>query len=350
MNFAILLKTIDKLLRWIPFPKVRGKNVKIKKVIILRPGGLGDAFLLLKPLSNFISQNNLVTDVLCEDRNKSAFSLINNINKIYSYNNKNDLKELIVKYNDYDLAIDTEQFHILSSFTGRYLSQNTAGFGTGNRRKNLAWSIPYFHEEYEQDAFKRLFLFVSEKFQLKFHWQNVKYNFQQSDISEYDVIIFTGATVWQRKWETEKYINLIQQLEKYELKIALAGGKSELSTNSMIHSNCRNVDNLTDKLSINELGYTFGKSKLLFSTDSGVLHLGAIAGIKTVSMFGSGIQEKWAPKGENHIVINKNLPCSPCTRFGYMKKCKIDAKCMRDIGVDDIICAIMTLLKIEDKR
>lgn len=350
MNLGLLLKIADRILRNIPLPEIKSKNIPLKNIIILRPGGLGDAFLLLKHIGTLIYQNNLKVDILCENRNIEAFSLISNINKIYSYNNKNDLKELIKKYKYYDVAIDTEQFHILSSIVARYLGKSTFGFNTNRRRKNLSYSISYSQHTYEQEMFKELFIFFASKYSMKFYEQDISYNFSKIDVTPYDLIIFTGATVWQRKWETEKYISLIQKLQKYNLKIALVGGKNELNVNDLIQRNCNTIDNLTGKLSIPELGYLFKISKVLFSTDSGILHLGAISGIKTVSMFGSGIETKWAPKGHNHFVINKNLPCSPCTKFGYMKKCNIKAKCMRDIGVDDIFDTVIELLKLGEKK
>lgn len=347
MNLGLLLKIADRILRTIPLPEIKSKKIPLKNIIILRPGGLGDAFLLLKHIGTLIHQNNLKVDILCENRNIKAFSLVSKINRVYSYNNKSDIRELIKKYKYYDLAVDTEQFHILSSMTARYLAKATVGFDTNIRRNNLSHSISYSQDTYEQDMFKQLFTFFANKYSLIFYEQNIKYNFLKTNITSYEILIFTGATAWQRRWETKKYITLIQKLQKYNLKIALIGGKSELNTNELIHLTCNKTDNLTNRLSINELGYLFTISKVLFSTDSGILHLGAISGIKTVSMFGSGIEKKWALKGDNHIVINKNLPCSPCTKFGYMKKCKINAKCMRDIAVDEIFDSIMKLLRLE---
>ncbi|MRR37660.1 glycosyltransferase family 9 protein, partial [bacterium] len=67
-------------------------------------------------------------------------------------------------------------------------------------------------------------------------------------------------------------------------------------------------------------------------------------GIPTVSLFGPGRAKKWAPRGDNHIVVNKHLPCSPCTTFGYTPKCHINARCMADISVDEVEQAVMTLL------
>jgi ADP-heptose:LPS heptosyltransferase len=86
------------------------------------------------------------------------------------------------------------------------------------------------------------------------------------------------------------------------------------------------------------------RSQLLISGDSGVLHLGVGLGTPTVSLFGPGIADKWAPRGEQHIVINHKLPCSPGTRFGTTPPCPIGAKCIQDITVDEVFAASMKLV------
>ena len=70
-------------------------------------------------------------------------------------------------------------------------------------------------------------------------------------------------------------------------------------------------------------------------------------GVPTVSLFGPGIAKKWAPEGDRHVVLNRHLACSPCTRFGYTPKCPIQAQCMTGISVDDVVAAAGKLLKLQ---
>jgi len=85
----------------------------------------------------------------------------------------------------------------------------------------------------------------------------------------------------------------------------------------------------------------FDQAKLLISTDSGILHLGVLCNVPTISLFGSGIADKWAPEGEKHIVINKHLDCSPCTKFGTTPPCPNGKACMLKIIPEDIILKIV---------
>ncbi|OGW02152.1 MAG: hypothetical protein A2Z59_03620 [Nitrospinae bacterium RIFCSPLOWO2_02_39_17] len=90
------------------------------------------------------------------------------------------------------------------------------------------------------------------------------------------------------------------------------------------------------------------KVSLLVTGDSGIMHIACGLGTPTVSLFGPGIENKWAPKGKNHIIINKRLFCSPCTKFGYTPSCPRDAECMRLITVDEVEDAVLKLLKISE--
>jgi ADP-heptose:LPS heptosyltransferase len=102
--------------------------------------------------------------------------------------------------------------------------------------------------------------------------------------------------------------------------------------------------NLAGLTSLAETAAVIHKSSLLLSSDSGVLHIAVGLGKATVSLFGPGRAKKWAPQGEQHIVINKGLACSPCTTFGTTPPCSIDARCMREITVDEVVNAVTMLL------
>jgi ADP-heptose:LPS heptosyltransferase len=69
--------------------------------------------------------------------------------------------------------------------------------------------------------------------------------------------------------------------------------------------------------------------------------------VPTVSLFGPGIEAKWGPRGEFDLVINRKLPCSPCTRFGTTPACKEKARCLSEITPAEVVSAVM---KVLDKR
>jgi pyrimidine deaminase RibD-like protein len=44
-------------------------------------------------------------------------------------------------------------------------------------------------------------------------------------------------------------------------------------------------------------------------------------------------------------VVNKGLPCSPCTRYGYTPPCPYGVACMDAIRVEDVTAAVEEALQ-----
>jgi len=102
--------------------------------------------------------------------------------------------------------------------------------------------------------------------------------------------------------------------------------------------------NLAGQTSLAETAGVIARSELLVSGDSGLLHIAVGLGVPTVSLFGPGRALKWAPRGENHFVLNRQLDCSPCTTFGTTPHCPYKARCMQEITVNEVAQAAIRLL------
>ena len=105
----------------------------------------------------------------------------------------------------------------------------------------------------------------------------------------------------------------------------------------------------TGKTSLAESAAIVSRTAVLISGDSGVLHIGVGLGRATVSLFGPGISEKWAPRGAHHRAISRGYDCSPCTRYGYTPRCLHAARCIRDITVAEVLTAVMELYTHEPR-
>jgi heptosyltransferase-2 len=80
------------------------------------------------------------------------------------------------------------------------------------------------------------------------------------------------------------------------------------------------------------------------------MHIAAALGVPVVAIFGAthplDSHKMWGPWGEGHIVVTKDLDCSPC-RPG---ECK-DRKCMDLISPDQVLeAAKKQLKKLREKK
>jgi ADP-heptose:LPS heptosyltransferase len=161
------------------------------------------------------------------------------------------------------------------------------------------------------------------------------------------VTIFPGASITERRWGAAKFAELVKQLEESGIFSVVIGGSEDVQAAASIVKSSSAI-NLAGRTNLATTAAVISLSDMLVSGDSGILHLGVGLGVPTTSLFGPGIETKWAPRGRAHTVINKRLHCSPCTRFGNTPPCRIAARCLLEISVEEVYSAVITSLHKSD--
>ncbi len=353
-NRIWIIKKIDGLIgpllfRFIPPRKKKQLQKPIRRLLVIRPGGMGDAALLLpvfKEIKRII--NDLAIDVLCEQRNRGVFTAVPYVDCIYCYDNPRHVYRLFM--NKYDVIVDTEQFYRLSAFLAFFLRGSVKiGFKTNERSKAFHQAVEYDQAAYEVDCFRDLFktIFPLSNIRRMDDYPYFKRALTRCSWDLGAICVFPGATKKECFWPYERWSRLIDNIGKKGYPVVLLGGKLEKNIAEKIVSNCENrhVTNYVGKLSLLETTQLFNSAKLLISTDSGILHLGVLCGIPTVSLFGSGNTHKWGPKGHQHSIVTKNVSCSPCALFGSVPPCKNDVECMTSISVNEVFGTVLKQLE-----
>jgi lipopolysaccharide heptosyltransferase II len=336
------------------------QSQKQLKILVIRPGGIGDAALLyplFRALKGYF--NNSEIDVLAEKRNSGILVDCPYINEVFLY----DSGTLQVLYKTfkkrYDIVIDSEQWHRLSAVVA-YLTRAPIriGFATNNRSKLLTHAVSYSHDQYEAYSFLNLFSAITGD---NYEFDNMsafipidqklasKFNPQINDLRKRCRAIagiFSGATIQERRWEIGKFVELTEGLINEGFGIVIIGGNEDVNdSNKLEKIGNRDVTiNYAGKTSLIETAAIISQLDLFVSSDTGLMHIAYGVGTPTVSLFGAGIQKKWAPIGNNNIALNKHLACSPCTRFGYTPKCPYDVRCLSDISVEEVKGAVLGLI------
>jgi heptosyltransferase-2 len=162
-----------------------------------------------------------------------------------------------------------------------------------------------------------------------------------------------GASKKTKMWEIEKIKELALQLvEKNNAFIVFLGDMNEISiakdTKEMLDDACLD---LTGKTSIRELALALQCCDVLFTTDSGPMHIAVSVGTPIVSIFGPTVQEfGFRPYDERSVIISKSLPCRPCSLHGT-DKCPLGHhNCMKLIEVEEVRKEIEKLLYNSEGR
>ncbi len=354
----ILIKSIDAIIgrifvRLLPPPPDPPVTQTISRILVIRPGGIGDAVLLLPAIAaikKLLPASEI--HILAERRNCTVFELSPHVSSVSCYDNPSELFRAV--RSGYDAVIDTEQWHRLSAVIARLTGAPLlAGFGTNERKRQFNISVTYSHDDYETTSFRNLVRAVlpalpdvapQDSISLP-ERANQKVKSLLMPLSEVHtyVALFPGASIPEKTWPVQSWHNLAERLSAYGLGIVIVGGGD---VKHMVDPIMRGLSGISavGQLTLAETAALLQRTQLLISGDSGVLHLATLVGTPTVSLFGPSNSAKWAPSGETHLVVGRQIPCSPCSEFGTTPPCPINARCMRDISVDEVVNAVTMLL------
>jgi ADP-heptose:LPS heptosyltransferase len=330
----------------IPAPLRRTSLSPLLSMLLIRPGGIGDA-VLLAPAIHAIKERypgSHIT-VLAERRNAGVFALIAGVDHLLCYDSPREFIQALRAR--YDVVIDTEQWHRFSAVVARLLRAPVKiGFKTNQRQRMFTDTVSYSHDDYEALSFLHLLeplgidarsIMMEEPFLSVPDPDACRAaRLLEADYEQPFVALFPGASIPERRWGTDRFRRVAEMLAGSGIRTVVVGGHQDRQQGDLIVSGGLGL-NLAGSTSLPVTAAIIQKSTLLLSGDSGLLHIAVGLSIPTVALFGPGRAMKWAPQGDGHCVINKHKSCSPCTTFGTTPPCPENVSCMCDITVDDVV-------------
>jgi ADP-heptose:LPS heptosyltransferase len=94
-------------------------------------------------------------------------------------------------------------------------------------------------------------------------------------------------------------------------------------------------------LSLGQLSALLARMDLYVGNDSGLTHLAAALGVRTVALFGPSDIERWAPRGKKVTLLTRKVECSPC-ELSVMKTCP-HRKCLTRLSPEFVIAELERL-------
>ena len=160
------------------------------------------------------------------------------------------------------------------------------------------------------------------------------------DINEPFVAV-NPVAFWDTKlWEDNKFARLCDRITKeLKYKVVFTGSKGHGSIERIRSMMTFPSVNLEGQTTLRDLAYLYRLSGLLITTDSGPMHIAAAMNTPTVALFGPTDPSRTGPYGKGHIVVQKEMPCSPC----FLKKCDTK-RCMEEITVDEVFEAVEEII------
>lgn len=342
----------------------RGPLTAVSRVLLIRPGGLGDA-LLLWPLIDALraAWPGAAFDVLAERRNAGAFALDpahTGALRVLCYDESPWRAWRELRREPYDLVIDTEQYHALSSVLANALAPRwLCGFRTLGRERLQTHAADHDELCYEARAFLRLgdallgrvlpfdpdapFLSIGAAAAA---FAREKVPDTGVGTGARIVALMPGAGGAYRRWAPERFAEVGEALAGRGCHLLLLGGGDAKAAAAAIEAllPAPQVTNLTGGTTLAQTAALLQRAALAISADTGVLHLAYGTGTPTVGLFGPGVFRQWAPPGARHRLVRAGLPCSPCTRSGRVPPCPHNVACMSRLDADAVLAAAESLL------
>lgn len=145
-----------------------------------------------------------------------------------------------------------------------------------------------------------------------------------------------------KRWLPERYaevVRIVHEMTGAEWKV-VGVAKDRPIADAITSAAAVPVTDLVGKTTLTELMDHLRSFDLLLTNDTGTMHLAAFLGVPTVSIFGSTEPVLTGPLGPNHRILRHHVDCSPC----FLRECPLDFRCMRSIGVTEVVEAVMIAL------
>lgn len=169
----------------------------------------------------------------------------------------------------------------------------------------------------------------------------------RTDLIPY-IALAPGARWPTKRWPAERFVDLGRQLVKrFAIRIVAAGGVEDRSLcDEVAHDIGPQAMSVAGRTSLEQAAAILELSSLLITNDTGLMHLATAVGTRSLAIFGPTTRELgFYPPDSFGRVLERSLPCRPCSTKGS-RTCPIGThECMLDIPVGEALKEAITLLE-----
>jgi len=145
-----------------------------------------------------------------------------------------------------------------------------------------------------------------------------------------------------KRWPVDRFEALTRLLIDAGWPVIVTGGETERALGGRLAR--VGAHDFTGRTGLLEAVALLARARVLVTNDSGALHLGRAAGTPVVALFGSTSPRWTGPEPEEGVILTRDLSCSPCFRRDCPLSGDDRLRCLRDIGVEEVMRALQPRL------
>jgi ADP-heptose:LPS heptosyltransferase len=173
-------------------------------------------------------------------------------------------------------------------------------------------------------------------------------------------VLHVGAGNPLRFWNRERWFAVAEALARQGLQVVWSAGRSEADEVAAIDP-AQRFPSWAGRLDLAQLWQLVKGARLLICPDTGISHLGRLAGTPTVTLYGPGSALLFGPgdflrKVPHRAVTIADFPCRDQTRIfkrevAWVRRCQRTLRecpaprCMQAIGTDEVLRAALDCMR-----
>ena len=310
------------------------------KFLIIRFSSIGD-IVLTTPVVRCLKQQFPDAEVHYVTKKSYKMLLENNpyIDTVFTLEKSlNDLVKQL-KSEDYDYVIDLHN-NLRTSLIKFRLGVKSFSFDKLNFQK---WLLVKFKKDFMpkihivdrymktveslgvKNDNKGLDYFIPEKDEVPMDW------LPESHQNNYAVYAIGGQHE-TKKLPLHKMLELCQTIK---LPLVLIGGKEDAVIGEQLSVSIKNspIFDTCGKMNLNQSASIIQKAEIVYTHDTGMMHVASALKKKVISIWGSTVPEfgMYPYQTDYEVIENKDLNCRPCSKIGYSKCPLGHFKCMNEL-------------------
>ena len=321
---------------------------RIKKILCIKPRGIGDIVLSTIIIDNLIAHyKDVQIDYLTEHFAKSSVANNPHVSKVLSMDKTEfPLKvALRIRKEKYDMILDLWSNPRSAQIT--FLSGVKYRVGYAYRGRKYAYNIlatsgrgDYHSAEHNLEILKPLEIpVISKKIHYYISNEDEKFgrDFIENNFSEdSNVIGIIPAGGWpSKRCDASKWVEICKSIqEKYKAKFLILWGPGDEEDANYIKDNLAEKAVLAPKTKLTAMTGLIKNCDLIIANDSGPMHISAALGKPTLGIFGPTNPKNHGPYSPiSDYVIKDDLFCIICNKL----ECPYNHECMLHLENEKVL-------------